>query len=87
MRCCDECCDSSAPEELCWPPRLQAVKAQQPAGWPPDEEAVAAALSMAKSLAAEKLAARMAELEQLPAHIPAVSDLPVLLSHLRIMPG
>ena len=31
---------------------------------------------MAERLAAEKLAARIAELEQLPAHIPAV-DLPV----------
>lgn len=60
-------------------PSSQTTKPQQPAGWPPDEEAVAAARSMAKRLAAEKLAARIAELEQLPGHIPAVSDLPVLL--------
>lgn len=49
------------------------MNAPQPPGWPPDEEAAAAAArSLAQQLAADKLAARIAELEQLPAHLPQV---------------
>lgn len=52
---------------------LQTGAARQLPGWPSDEEAVAAARSMTQQLAAEKLAARIAELEQLPDHLSQVS--------------